>query len=210
MSVVLAGVKLGTYGFYSVQLPLLPDASVDYVAHGGVGIAAIIYGAVDCTRADPPSGGCSRFPRISHLGFVMLGLFALTYQGIQGSLLQMINLGFSTAGLFFLAGFLYNRTALADLTPTEGWPGIASAVHVVLTWVTRPSVAPLRTGLSASSSSIRGFSRTIGSWRLSACGFYPGRARIFSGTTSAPSSDPMTASVTTPLHDLRPREWGSR
>ncbi len=71
------------------------------------------------------------FSSISHLGFVVIGLFALNFQGIQGSLLQMINLGFTTAGLFFLAGFLYDRTGN---TLVDHGGGIASKMPLLATF----------------------------------------------------------------------------
>lgn len=111
MSVVLAGVKLGTYGFLRFSFPLLPEASKDgtvVVIVMALALIAIVYGAIIAIiQAD--FRRLLVFSSISHLGFVVLGLFALNFQGIQGSLLQMINLGFTTAGLFFLAGFLYDR-----------------------------------------------------------------------------------------------------
>ncbi|MDT7042262.1 NADH-quinone oxidoreductase subunit M [Candidatus Nitronereus thalassa] len=112
MSVVLAGVKLGTYGFLRFSFPLLPEASKDetvVMIVMALGLIAIVYGAIIAIiQAD--FRRLLVFSSISHLGFVVIGLFALNFQGIQGSLLQMINLGFTTAGLFFLAGFLYDRT----------------------------------------------------------------------------------------------------
>jgi NADH-quinone oxidoreductase subunit M len=60
------------------------------------------------------------YSSISHLGFVVVGLFALNYQGLQGSLLTMVNLGFSTAGLFFIAGFLYSRQQTTELSAFGG------------------------------------------------------------------------------------------
>ena len=63
----------------------------------------------------PIFGVSLAYSSVSHLGFVVVGLFALNYQGLQGSLLTMINLGFSTAGLFFIAGFLYSRQQTTQL-----------------------------------------------------------------------------------------------
>jgi len=71
-------------------------------------LIAIVYGAI-IAIIQPDFRRLLVFSSISHLGFVVLGLFALNFQGLQGSLIQMINLGFTTAGLFFLAGFLYDR-----------------------------------------------------------------------------------------------------
>src|SRR4029079_112587 len=72
-----------------------------------LGLCAILYGAwMALVQAD--FRRLLAYSSVSHLGFVIVGLFALNYQGLQGSLLTMINLGFSTAGLFFIAGFLYS------------------------------------------------------------------------------------------------------
>lgn len=122
MAVVLAGLKLGTFGFMRFSIPLLPDASQ---SHGVVaivmflGIAAILYGAI-MALIQPDFRRLLAFSSISHLGFVVIGLFALNYQGLQGSLLTMINLGFSTAGLFFIAGFLYTRQHTTELSAFGG------------------------------------------------------------------------------------------
>jgi len=77
-------------------------------------LAAIIYGSI-MALVQHEFRRLLAFSSISHLGFVVIGLFALNYQGLQGSLLTMINLGFSTAGLFFIAGFLYSRQQSTQL-----------------------------------------------------------------------------------------------
>ncbi len=133
MSVVLAGVKLGTYGFLRFSFPLLPEASKDTTVVFIVmtlGLVAIVYGAIIAIiQAD--FRRLLVFSSISHLGFVVIGLFALNFQGIQGSLLQMINLGFTTAGLFFLAGFLYERLG-STLVDDAG--GIAAKMPLLATF----------------------------------------------------------------------------
>ena len=133
MSVVLAGVKLGTYGFLRFSFPLLPEASKDgtvVVIVMALALIAIVYGAIIAiVQAD--FRRLLVFSSISHLGFVVLGLFALNFQGIQGSLLQMINLGFTTAGLFFLAGFLYDRMGN---TLVDHGGGIASKMPLLATF----------------------------------------------------------------------------
>jgi len=133
MSVVLAGVKLGTYGFLRFSFPLLPDASTDetvVLIVMALALIAIVYGAIIAIiQAD--FRRLLVFSSISHLGFVVLGLFALNFQGIQGSLLQMINLGFTTAGLFFLAGFLYDRMGN---TLVDSGGGIASKMPLLATF----------------------------------------------------------------------------
>ena len=104
------------------SIPLLPDASKSQTVVTIImvlGLAAILYGAI-MALIQPDFRRLLAFSSISHLGFVVIGLFALNYQGLQGSLLTMINLGFSTAGLFFIAGFLYSRQQSTQLSAFGG------------------------------------------------------------------------------------------
>jgi NADH-quinone oxidoreductase subunit M len=122
MAVVLAGLKLGTFGFIRFSIPLLPDASQSQTVVSivmALGLAAIVYGAI-MALVQPDFRRLLAYSSISHLGFIVVGLFALNYQGLQGSLLTMINLGFSTAGLFFIAGFLYTRQQTTQLSAFGG------------------------------------------------------------------------------------------
>jgi NADH-quinone oxidoreductase subunit M len=110
-SVILAGVllKMGTYGFIRFSLPLLPDATrkaVPYMV--ALAIIGIIYGAL-VAMAQKDMKKLVAYSSVSHLGFVMLGMFALNPQGLTGSVLQMINHGLSTGGLFLLVGLIYER-----------------------------------------------------------------------------------------------------
>jgi NADH-quinone oxidoreductase subunit M len=111
-SVVLAGVllKIGAYGFLRLCLPLAPYASVDLGAGliGTVAVIGIIYGAL-CALAQDDIKKLVAYSSVSHLGFCMLGMFALNLAGLSGSLLQMINHGLSTGALFLLVGMLYER-----------------------------------------------------------------------------------------------------
>jgi NADH-quinone oxidoreductase subunit M len=122
MAVVLAGIKLGTFGFMRFSIPLLPEASKSMTVVAvmmGLGLAAIVYGAI-MALIQPDFRRLLAYSSISHLGFIVIGLFALNYQGLQGSLLTMINLGFSTAGLFFIAGFLQSRQQTTELMAFGG------------------------------------------------------------------------------------------
>jgi NADH-quinone oxidoreductase subunit M len=122
MAVVLAGLKLGTFGFMRFSIPLLPDASKHPTVVSvmmTLGLAAIVYGAI-VALIQPDFRRLLAYSSISHLGFIVVGLFALNYQGLQGSLLTMINLGFTTAGLFFIAGFLYTRQQTTQLLAFGG------------------------------------------------------------------------------------------
>ncbi|MCK4858623.1 MAG: NADH-quinone oxidoreductase subunit M, partial [candidate division Zixibacteria bacterium] len=110
-SVILAGVllKMGTYGFLRFCLPLFPNAFMDNVPLFSIlAIIGIIYGALVSIRQEDMKSLVA-FSSVSHLGFVMLGLFALNVQGIEGGILQMINHGISTGALFLIVGMIYER-----------------------------------------------------------------------------------------------------
>ncbi|MBI4841802.1 MAG: NADH-quinone oxidoreductase subunit M [candidate division NC10 bacterium] len=110
-SVILAGVllKMGTYGFIRFNLPMFPEASQHFVPLIFVlSIIAIIYGAMVC-MVQPDMKRLIAYSSVSHMGFVMLGMFAFNPQGVQGSLLQMVNHGLSTGGLFLIVGLIYDR-----------------------------------------------------------------------------------------------------
>ena len=117
-SVILAGVllKMGTYGFVRFCLPLFPQASQAFVPLISVlAIIGIIYGAL-MSLVQKDIKKLVAYSSVSHLGFVMLGLFAFTIQGMEGGLLQMVNHGISTGALFLIVGMIYERrhTRLID------------------------------------------------------------------------------------------------
>jgi NADH-quinone oxidoreductase subunit M len=111
-SVLLAGVllKIGVYGFLRLCLPLAPDASITLGIPliGTLAVIGIIYGAL-CSLAQDDIKKLVAYSSVSHLGFCMLGMFALNAAGLSGGLLQMINHGLSTGALFLLVGMLYDR-----------------------------------------------------------------------------------------------------
>ncbi len=110
-SVILAGVllKMGAYGFLRFNLPLFPDATVRLAPWmAALAVIGIIYGAMVAYRQKDVKRLVA-YSSISHLGFVMLGIFALNTQGIQGAILQMVNHGLSTGALFLIVGLLYER-----------------------------------------------------------------------------------------------------
>ncbi len=111
-SVILAGVllKLGTYGFLRLCLPLLPDATLDLGVPlvATMAVIGIVYGAL-CSLAQQDIKKLVAYSSVSHLGFCMLGMFALNAEGISGSVLQMVNHGLSTGALFLLVGMIYDR-----------------------------------------------------------------------------------------------------
>ncbi|MDH3540439.1 MAG: NADH-quinone oxidoreductase subunit M [Acidimicrobiia bacterium] len=110
-SVLLAGVmlKLGTYGFLRFNIPLFPDASVELVpVMATLAVIGIIYGAV-VAIVQPDLKKLVAYSSVSHLGFIVLGLFALTRAGLEGGVIQMVNHGLTTGALFLLVGMLYER-----------------------------------------------------------------------------------------------------
>jgi NADH-quinone oxidoreductase subunit M len=110
-SVILAGVllKMVTYGFVRFSLPLFPVASQTFVPlMAFLAIVGIIYGAL-VAMAQPDLKKLVAYSSVSHLGFVMLGIFTLTPEGMQGAILQMINHGLSTGALFLIVGMVYER-----------------------------------------------------------------------------------------------------
>ena len=110
-SVILAGVmlKMGAYGFLRFALPLFPQAAVQAApVMAGLATIGILYGAaVSLMQTDVKK--LVAYSSVSHLGFVMLGIFAFTNQGLSGAILQMVNHGLSTGALFLVVGFLYER-----------------------------------------------------------------------------------------------------
>lgn len=118
-SVILAGVllKMGTYGMVRFCLPMFPEAAVKWAPYvAGLGVIGIIYGAWVC-YAQTDIKKLVAYSSVSHLGFVVVGIFSLTPEGIQGATLQMVSHGISTGGLFLLVGMLYERRhtkAMAD------------------------------------------------------------------------------------------------
>ena len=110
-SVILAGIllKMGTYGLVRFCLPFFPNASIAHAELFAVlAVIGIVYGAL-VSRAQPDAKKLVAYSSVSHLGFVVLGIFAFTLESLQGAMIQMINHGISTGALFLLVGMLYER-----------------------------------------------------------------------------------------------------
>jgi NADH-quinone oxidoreductase subunit M len=150
-SVILAGVllKLGTYGFYRFNLPMFPKASMDEAYFGRFGvrsvmvflaIVSIIYGALAAmyfvVKKDGDVKKLVAYSSVSSMGIVMLGLFSLNPNGINGAVMQMINHGIYSGALFLLVGIIYERRHTRNVAEFGGlshiMPGY-SAIFLVMT-----------------------------------------------------------------------------
>ena len=110
-SVILAAVllKMGTYGFLRFNMPLFPQAALYFVPLFSIlALIGIVYGAL-VSMMQKDLKRLIAFSSVSHLGFVMLGLFTFTMPGVQGGIIQMINHGLSTGALFLIVGMIYER-----------------------------------------------------------------------------------------------------
>ena len=126
-SIILAGVllKLGGFGFLRYSLPLFPHAAkaaVPYVV--ALALIGIVYGAIVCAMQRDLKRLIA-YSSISHLGFVILGIFVFTIQGLQGGTLQMISHGLSTGALFLLVGILYERRHTREIADFGGLASVA-------------------------------------------------------------------------------------
>lgn len=131
-SVILAGVllKMGTYGLLRFCLPLFPNASQSWaILISILAVIGIIYGAL-VARVQEDAKSLVAYSSVSHLGFVVLGLFAFTAEAMQGAVIQMVNHGLSTGALFLLVGMLYERRHTRMM---DDYGGLASSVPVLTT-----------------------------------------------------------------------------
>ena len=155
-SVILAGVllKLGTYGFLRFNLSLFPEASVRLAPWIALlAVIGIIYGAI-VSYAQRDVKKLVAYSSVSHLGFVMLGLFALNAQGVQGGILQMINHGLSTGALFLIVGMIYERRHTREL---DAFGGI---------WKVMPVYAAMTLVVTLSSMGLPGLNGFVGEFTI--------------------------------------------
>jgi NADH-quinone oxidoreductase subunit M len=163
-SVILAGVllKLGTYGLLRFALPLFPSAAT---AEATVqlfmilGLIGIIYTAM-VAAVQPNAKRLVAYTSVAHLGFAVLGIFALNLQGIQGTLLLMIGHGLSTPMLFFLLGMLYERRHSYEI---DDFGGLAAAVPIFAIMLVFAAMASI--GLPGTSGFTSEFLVLLGTFR---------------------------------------------
>ncbi|HLD92988.1 MAG TPA: NADH-quinone oxidoreductase subunit M [Anaerolineales bacterium] len=160
-SVILAGVllKMGTYGFLRFNLSLFPQATVQLApVMATLAVIGIIYGAI-VSYSQKDVKKLVAYSSISHLGFVMLGLFALNAQGIEGAILQMVNHGISTGALFLIVGFIYERRHTRELDEFGGlWQ--VMPLYAVTTLI----VALSSMGLPGLNGFVGEFTILLGAW----------------------------------------------
>jgi len=141
-SVILAAVllKMGTYGFLRFAMALFPAAAFDWMpAVATLAVIGIVYGAlVSMVQRDIKK--LVAYSSVSHLGFVMLGLFAFNIQGIEGGIIQMINHGLSTGALFLIVGILYERRHTRLISEFGGLSKVVPVYAFVFLFVTLSSI----------------------------------------------------------------------
>ncbi|MEO8909352.1 MAG: NADH-quinone oxidoreductase subunit M [Gemmatimonadaceae bacterium] len=143
-SVILASImlKMGTFGFLRFALPLFPGAAMNPTIRMIILVLAvigIIYGAL-VAMVQPDFKKLVAYSSVSHLGFVMLGIFALTLQSVQGALMIMINHGISTGALFLLVGMIYERRHTRLLDAYGGIAKVVPLFAAMLTFVSLSSI----------------------------------------------------------------------
>lgn len=166
-SVILAGVllKMGTYGFLRFNLSLFPVAAVKLAPWMALlAVIGIIYGAA-VSYAQKDVKKLVAYSSVSHLGFVMLGLFALNPQGIQGGILQMINHGLSTGALFLIVGMIYERRHTRDMDAFGGLWKVMPIYGALTLIVTLSSM-----GLPGLNGFVGEFTILLGAWQAGQMG----------------------------------------
>src|SRR4051812_41185343 len=148
-SVILAGVllKMGTYGFLRFSLPILPEGTKHFVwLMATLSIIAIIYGAL-VAMMQPDMKKLVAYSSVSHMGFVMLGMFALNPNGLNGSILQQINHGVSTGALFLIVGIIYERRHTREIAQFGGLSTVMPVYATIFLIMTMSSIGlPLLNG----------------------------------------------------------------
>ncbi len=148
-SVILAGVmlKMGTYGFLRWVLPLFPEATQQYAwIFIALGVIGIIYGAL-VAMVQPDVKKLVAYSSVSHMGYIIIGLFVMNTYGLNGALYQMLNHGVSTGALFILIGMIYERTHSREISKYGGLASALPIFAIAFVIVTMSSIAvPMTNG----------------------------------------------------------------
>lgn len=213
-SVVLAGVmlKMGTYCFLRWVIPLFPEAS-EYWSwlFLMLGVLGIIYGAL-VAMVQPDIKKLVAYSSVSHMGYIILGLFVFNELGVTGGLYQMLNHGISTGALFILIGMIYERTHSREIAKYGGLAGVLPIYSIFFFIITLSSIAvPLTNGFVGELLILMGsFERHSGFTYFAVTGVVLGAVymlwmfkRVFFGPKGELLNDEEH-----PLHDLDRREIG--
>ncbi|MFZ3230131.1 MAG: NADH-quinone oxidoreductase subunit M [Pseudobdellovibrio sp.] len=148
-SVVLAGVmlKMGTYCFLRWVIPMFPEATEHYSwIFMAVGVIGIIYGAL-VAMVQPDVKKLVAYSSVSHMGYIIVGIFAMNAYGVNGALYQMLNHGVSTGALFLLIGMIYERTHSREISKYGGLASALPIFTIIFVIVTMSSIAvPMTNG----------------------------------------------------------------
>jgi len=211
-SVILAGVmlKMGTYGFLRYVIPLFPEATQHWAwLFLFLGVIGIIYGAL-VAMVQPDIKKLVAYSSVSHMGYVVLGLFALNTYGVTGGLYQMLNHGISTGALFLLVGMIYERTHSREIDQYGGLAKVLPVFTILFLIITLSSIAvPMTNGFIGEFLILLGaFDVHIAYGILAVSGVVLGAAymlwmvkRVFFG-----EAGPLVKDTHHPLHDLSLRE----
>jgi NADH-quinone oxidoreductase subunit M len=210
-SVILAGIllKMGTYGFLRFAVPFFPGVALNPAVQlviVGLALIGIIYGGL-VAMVQPDFKKLIAYSSVAHLGFVVLGIWALTLQSVQGALLVMINHGISTGALFFLAGMIYERRHTRLLAAFGGIARVVPAFAAILTIVSLSSIA-----LPGTNGFVGEFLVLLGAFRtypiataLASTGVIVAAAYLLTALQRV-IYNPLTNSENEQLTDLTPRE----
>jgi NADH-quinone oxidoreductase subunit M len=163
-SVILAGVllKMGGYGFLRLAIPLFPDAALRFAPLVGVlAVIGIVYGAL-VSLVQPDLKKLVAYSSVSHLGFVMLGIAALSTTSVTGAVYQMLNHGISTGALFFLVGMLYERRHTRQISEFGGLRAVVPWYFAVFLLISLSSIA-----VPGTNGFVGEFLILVGSWSFS-------------------------------------------
>lgn len=179
-SIILAAVllKMGTYGLLRFNFTLFPEASREFAwVFIALGVIGIIYGAL-VAMVQPDVKRLVAYSSVSHMGFVILGMFSFTEIGMQGALYQMLNHGVSTGALFMLVGYIYERRHTRAITE---FGGISSVMPWFATFFVITAMSSI--GLPLLNGFVGEFLIMVGMWNSHALpGSWPWIATMFAGT----------------------------
>ncbi len=211
-SVMLASVmlKMGTYGLVRFCLPLFPNAARESAPWiGALAIIGIIYGAL-VALVQPNMKKLVAYSSVSHLGFVVLGVFSFNQQGLDGAVYQMLNHGISTGALFILVGYLYERRHSLEIAAYGGVATPAPNLSIIFLITTLASIGlPLLNNFVGEFLVLQGAAKANFAWTvfaslgviLSACYMLWLYQRTFYGKASE--------AVSHHVPDLTAREWAA-